>query len=216
MQFRHNGITVNERLKHCSPSPNREDHSIIVPDIDYLIPLSLHGVCFPTRTPSKQEAAMYKIEGEYLELTAETPSWDPNSMMFSQLESRLVDQYGELVDRPVGHPRQLFMMTTDDHLHDPFRQLRISATTTKRPGAWNSEFLAHNWGIGIETAERTLRATTQRGVRAFDGNTVGVERQFPTGDRHLRYITLFSTITSTRGAAAARYMRRTSAGVGTF
>jgi hypothetical protein len=86
MQLRHNGITVNERPKHCSPSPNREDHSTIVPDIDYLIPLSLHVVTsyFPMRTPSKQEAAMYKIEGEYLELTAETPSWgDPNSLVFS-------------------------------------------------------------------------------------------------------------------------------------
>jgi hypothetical protein len=132
---------------------------------------------------------MYKIEGEYLELTAETPSWDPNSLMFSQLESRLVDQYGELVERLVGHPRQLFMLTTDDHLHDPFRQLRISATTTKCPGARNSEFLAHNWRIGIEAAERTLvRATTQRGVRAFDENMVGVKRRFPTGYyRHLRY-----------------------------
>jgi hypothetical protein len=100
MHLWHNSITVNERPKHCSPSPNREDHSIIVPDIDYLILLSLHGVTsyFPTQTPSKQEAAMYKVEGEYLELTAETPSWDPNSLMFSQLESRLVDQYGELVD----------------------------------------------------------------------------------------------------------------------
>jgi hypothetical protein len=152
---------------------------------------------------------MYKIEGEYLELTAETPSsWDPNSLMFTQLESRLVDQYGKLVERLVGHPRQLFMLTTDECLHDPFRQLRISATTTKHPGAWNSEFLAHNWGIGIEAAERTLRATTQRVVRAFDGNTVGVERRFPTGYRHLRYCrlshalyhdTLFSTITSARG-----------------
>jgi hypothetical protein len=102
---------------------------------------------------------MYKIEGEYLELTAETPSWDPNSLMFSQLESRLVDQYGELVDRLVGHPRQLFMMTTDDHLqHNPFRQLRISATTTKRPGAWNSEFLAHNWGIGIRLKSKFCRS----------------------------------------------------------
>jgi hypothetical protein len=98
----------------------------------------------------------------------------------------LVDQYGELVELLVGHPRQLFMLTTtDDHLHDPFRLLRISATTTKCPGEWNSKFLAHNWVIGIEAAEWTLRATTQRGVRAFDGNTVGVERQFPTGDRHL-------------------------------
>jgi len=30
---------------------------------------------------------MFKVEGDYIELTAETPSWDPNSMLFGQLET---------------------------------------------------------------------------------------------------------------------------------
>lgn len=210
MQLRHSGVTVNDRPKHCSPDPTKEDHSIIFPDGNYLIPLSLQGVTsyFPTRTPTKAEAAEFKVEGDYVELTADTPTWDPNSMIFNDLETRLVNEYGEIVERPAAHPRQLFMVATDASLHEPFRKLKVFATVTKRPGAWNAEFLAQNWGIGTEAAERTLRATTQRGVRMFDGNTVGVERRFPTGDRHLRYRrlnhalyhdTLFSSVKSQRG-----------------
>jgi hypothetical protein len=111
----------------------------------------------------KQEAvATYKIEGEYLELTAETPpsSWDPNSLMFTQLESRLVDQYGELVEQPVGHPRQLFMLTTDERLHDPFRRLRISAADISHlcEFSWY-EWVMYNDKAGYpEDTEKILKA----------------------------------------------------------
>lgn len=210
MQLRHNGVTVNERPKHCTPIPTHEDHSIIIPDGNYMIPLDLKGVTsyFPSRKPTEEEAARFKVDGDYLELTAESPIWEPNSHMFQELESRFVDGYGELIDRSGKNPRQILSIVTEDSLNDPFQRFRnISTTTTKRPGAWNTEFLAQNWGIGLEAAERTLRATTQRGVRMFDGNKVGVERRFPTGDRHLRYRrlkhpvyhdTLFSSITSSR------------------
>mgnify|MGYP003331657373 CR=1 FL=1 len=147
MQLRHSGIRVNDRPKHCTPVPTREDHSIIIPDGNYMIPLSLHGITsfFPTRTPSKGEVAKFKVEGDYIELTTDTPLWDPKSSTFSDLESRFVDSSGELVERHGMNPRQLFITTTDHTLHDPFQRLSISTTTTvRRPGAWNSEFLAHN------------------------------------------------------------------------
>jgi hypothetical protein len=211
MQMRHNGITVNECPKHCTPVPARDDHAIVIPDGNYMIPLSISGVTsyFPSRKPTRGERERYQVDGDYLELTAESPIWDPHSTIFNELEMRLVDRYGELEDNPGTHPRQLFSLATEALLHEPFMKLRISATTmSKRPGNWNAELLARNWSIGREAAERTLRATTRRGVREYDGNKVGVERKFPTGDRHLRYNrlnysvyhdTLFSSIKSTRG-----------------
>jgi hypothetical protein len=144
-----------------------------------------------------------------LELTAESPVSDAHFTIIQDLEMRLADRYGEVEDNRGIHPRQLFTLSTETSLHDPFMKLRVAATkTTKRPGNWNAELMARNWGIGREAAERTLRATTRRGVREYDGNEVRVERRFPTGDRHLRYTrlnhsvyhdTLFSSIKSTIG-----------------
>ena len=170
MQMRHNGITVNECPKHCTPVPARDDHAIVIPDGNYMIPLSISGVTsyFPSRKPTRGERERYQVDGDYLELTAESPIWDPHSTIFNELEMRLVDRYGELEDNPGTHPRQLFSLATEALLHEPFMKLRISATTmSKRPGNWNAELLARNWGIGREAAERTLRATTRRGVREF-------------------------------------------------
>ena len=208
MQLRHSGIIVNERPKHCTPVPEREDHAIVIPDGKYMITLDLYGITsyFPTRTPTDQEASWYHETGDFMELTESSPEWDPNSTHFQELEKRFVDRYGELLDQVPSHPRQLFALSTDDHYVQPFR--KIGATRRKRPGPMDVETLAKNWAVGIESADRTLRATTQRGVRSFEGNEVGVEKRFPTGDRHLRYRrlnhplyhdTLFSSIKSTRG-----------------
>jgi hypothetical protein len=211
MQMRNSGVTVNDRPKRCTPIPIREDHAIIIPDGNYMIPLSISGVTsyFPSRNLTREEVERYQVNGDYLELTAESPVWDPHSTIFQDLEMRLVDRYGEVEDNRGIHPRQLFTLSTETSLDDPFMKLRVApTTTTKRPGNWNAEFLARNWGIGRDSAERTLRATTRLGVRKYDGNEVGVERRFSTGDRHQRYNrlnhsvyrdTLFSSIKSSRG-----------------
>jgi hypothetical protein len=137
----------------------REDHAIIIPDGNDMIPLSISGVTsyFPTRKPTMEERERFRVEGDYLELTVESPIWDPHSTIFNDLEMRFVDRYGELKDNPGTHPRQLFALATETLLHEPFMKLRISATTmSKRSGNWNAELLARNWSIGREAAERTL------------------------------------------------------------
>ena len=136
MQLRHNGITVNERPKHCTPIPTREDHSIVFEDGKYFIPLSIHGVTsyFPTRTPTTEEALKFEEAGDYLELTSDASEWEPNSTRFSELESRLIDRYGELKEGITSNIRQLFPVVTDRDLYKPFRKLKIYATSTKHPG----------------------------------------------------------------------------------
>jgi hypothetical protein len=133
---------VNERPKHCTPIPMREDHAIIIPDGNDMIPLSISGVTsyFPTRKPTMEERERFRVEGDYLELTVESPIWDPHSTIFNDLEMRFVDRYGELKDNPGTHPRQLFALATETLLHEPFMKLRISATKmSKRSGNWNAE-----------------------------------------------------------------------------
>ena len=98
---------------------------------------------------------MFCEDGDFLELTATIPIWDLHSMIFEELESRLVDQYGRLIEKPMSNPRQLLHVQTDCDLVEPFHR-QINVTMRKRPGKWNSELLACVWGIGNETAERTL------------------------------------------------------------
>jgi hypothetical protein len=74
-----------------------------------------------------KERSRYRVDGDYLGLTAESPIWDPNSTMFNELEMRLVDRYGELEENPGTHPRQLFALITETSLHE-------SSATTKPAG----------------------------------------------------------------------------------
>lgn len=138
-----NGVGVI--IFSCIPYPNKEDHAIIVPDGKYLIPFDLHGITsyFPTRRPTEEEVARFKEDGDYLELTAETPDWDPHSMHFSELESSMVDRSGGLAYRPGQNPRQIFATITEGSLLEPLRALSVASTTvSQRPGKQNAQRLA--------------------------------------------------------------------------
>ena len=77
------------------PIPSQEDHAII---ISFIVALQVYGVTsyFPTRTPTKDEVKGYRDDGDYLELMANTPEWDPHSKVFEELESCLVERFGRL------------------------------------------------------------------------------------------------------------------------
>ena len=55
---------------------------------------------------------------------------------------------------------------------------------TRRKGI-TAETIAEKWGIGIETARRTVNATTQRGLRTIQHPSLS--HRFRTNDRNLRY-----------------------------
>ena len=80
-----------------------------------------------------------------------------------------------------------------------------SVKVTERRTGIDPVTLARNWGIGLETAKRTVNATTQRGIQTVLHPTLS--RQFHTNDRQLRYRrlpvdcftdTMFSTVVSRR------------------
>ena len=49
----------------------------------------------------------------------------------------------------------------------------------------DAQLLARKWGIGLDAAKRTIRATTSRGIWSVLDPTIS--RQYPTNDRQLRY-----------------------------
>ena len=90
------------------------------------------NILFPTRTPTKDGVKGYQDDGDYLELMANTPEWDPHSKVFEELESCLVDRFGRLIERP-------WIKTG---VEAPFQLSVYVMTTSPHPGKWNLELLA--------------------------------------------------------------------------
>ena len=209
MQLRDHGLSVNDEPKYMALIPTDDHHAITFRDNNtqqgepLRIPLDLHGVTsyFPSRKPSRDE---YELTPDSLcvELTAETPDWDPLSKRFQQQEEVMVKGDGQLRD-PVeswGTRRVISLLHSmpqpeipDFHLSDAMSshehasgpQTIGSITSGARQPNIQAAQLSRNWGIGLETAARTIEATTQKGLRTILHNTLS--RRFRTNDRQLRY-----------------------------
>ena len=94
MQARYNDIIVSECPKHLMQQPSNYHHALMTNDMEghqVIIPLSLHGTTpyFPVRTPTTQELEDCKI----LEITANTPDWNPRSPNFAARELCTMDDW---------------------------------------------------------------------------------------------------------------------------
>ncbi len=146
------------------------------------IPLDLKGLvsCFPKRLPTAEE---YESCVCY-ELTSKSPVFDPHDPTYAQQEAACVDYCGSVkttgdeVFRRDKQRRLCGVAMTDDDLfgsslnHDPFLSSLLTSTVrvsniqigSPAPGI-DATTLARNWVIGLEKAERTIKATTQRGIK---------------------------------------------------
>ena len=213
MQLRDHGLAVNDEPKYMALNPMEEHRAITFRDRNtqggglLRIPLELHGVTsyFPSRKPTKEE---YENTPEDLrvELTAEAPDWDPASKTFQQQEEAMLQDDGQLKDpieswslkRTVSVLNSIPQSETlDFHLGDAMHSHELVDTDTHGPQTIalitsgirkpciQATQLAKNWGIGLETATRTVKATRQRGLWTVLHNTLF--RRFRTNDRQLRY-----------------------------
>ena len=100
----------------------------------------------------------------------------------------MFDLDGHFVEQPNREVKGYESSTTPDLCKEAFHngilcQARsISALNTVRH-PMDAQVLAKAWGIGLEMARRTIRVTTQRGIR--HQCNPGIERRFPPGDRAL-------------------------------
>ena len=207
-QMRLNDVVVNEQPKFLTEQPSESTHAIMIPGNDeenlppLTIPLDLKGLtsCFPTRLPSIEE---YESCIHY-ELTAEEPFFDPHDPSYANQELACVDHRGHVItigdeevqckDRNRNWHFSGIVLPYPTRQESESQQLYKSlaekvmvatvATKASRPGI-DAMTLAKNWGIGIEKAERTLRATSQRGIRTVLHPSLS--RRFRTNDRQLRY-----------------------------
>jgi hypothetical protein len=85
-------------------NPTDDHHAIVIPRkgddaTELRIPLALKGVIsyFPSSKPTSEEYESTDLD-LCLDLTYESPEWDPSSPMFGEQEAAMLDSYGQLKD----------------------------------------------------------------------------------------------------------------------
>ena len=170
--------------------------------------------CLPVRKPTKAEfddSSLERFELSYE--TPEWDHWDQaRSELEESLLRR--GEYTDSTGDPLfpidssngGVNSEILVTTMDDRFSDTNRVIAsmgpiylpdtlykamrdcviLAITTDKRTSRsfLTPDVLAHNWGISLDTARRTLDATTQLGIRQ---RTADLVRRFKTNDRALRY-----------------------------
>jgi len=158
---------------------------------DFKIPLSLKGVtsCFQTRTPTN-----FEVETCKWIVLSDDNQWDPHSDAFQENE----ENFSALQETAMPN-RAIFSIKTSNNFKlnldtdmaeiskalDDKYLISIAATnTTDRRCNIDAEKIASSWNIGLEAAKKTIRCTTQKGVRNVSHP---VERRFRTRQAQLHY-----------------------------
>jgi hypothetical protein len=224
-QLRARGLIVKDYPQHLSPRNRPSSYSIYEPNEDIRLPLSLKGVTlyFTTRTPTT-----YEIETCKRITLSDEQNWDPHSEEFQEHKENYVWFVQQSRDFWPEQDRNLFQATsrsktprTDystvmsqvSHAFDDKYILSIASTTTSGRNSFSAEDLSSSWGIGIDSARKTLKCTTQKGTRA---TLHPIEHCFRTWQAQLHYSqltgrhgkfymdTFFSTAPSINGSSMAQ------------
>jgi hypothetical protein len=123
-----------------------------------------------------------------LELTSEV-DWDPYASSFEEDESKHqschINEIQSHVQSTIDERTLCSISSAFDSPYvesHPVFQTSAVSTTTKR--GIDAASLAHLWGIGIQTAEATLSATTQKVIRS---SINPIERRYRTMQQQLCY-----------------------------
>ena len=174
-QMRSYGIIVDDCPIHLSKNL-ASSHSIFIPESDLNIPLELNGVIsfLPTRKPTATELE----ECDHIQLTSSV-DWDPHSSHFKTEEqeaqnnrnisatfsSNEIDENTSVCYESDLHLGMISSTLNENRFINAVSR-NVSVTTAKpKTTTRNIEILSNMWGIGIDTAQRTLNVTTQRGIR---------------------------------------------------
>ncbi len=214
-QLRYYGITVDNVPMHLTHGDKTSSHSIICPEHDMAIPLSLKGILsyFQSRIPTPDELLTCKR----IILTDEN-SRDPHADTFQSQEENFKNHVW-LDYNPA--PRNICSLqhTALQEISNIFDNLFIAfiliafTQTTQWQFRNPAKKLASLWRIGLETAKKTLKVTTQKGIQ---NSSHPIEQIFRTRQSQLRYKqlggwhgwfytdTMFSSVPSINGCTMAQ------------
>jgi hypothetical protein len=225
MQIQDNDLLVNDKPKSMGLTPTSNHHCIIIHwnigDEEALrIPLSIHGVVsyFPTRKLTREEFEQSDLELR-VDMTYETPEWDPTDTRFAVAEQSMNDDVGQLVETKERSNRTIvsaLLCCHEGQDASAFALAIMNSVKVKMIKAVSSrkgllvvgpKLLAKHWKIGIEAACCTLEATIQTCIRTTLHPTLS--RRFWTNDRSLRYRRLSHEVyTDTMKAKSVSWFRQ--------
>jgi hypothetical protein len=184
MQRRVNGVVINNTPKMCILNPDNSTHSIEVadpldPDTMLHILLILREVtsCFCVRKPSTAEFEGNDIPK--LNMTYESPEWDPGNPDWATQEASTMDSRGRVYDLDnviaggqrfinlVSTSEQSVDFTANEYFHGAL-QAHVNVSRVKVENSCRAighKLLADKWMVSPEVAYCTLERTTQRGVQ---------------------------------------------------
>ena len=89
-------VEVNECPKFLAKQPSLENHSLFFPSEKIRLPLLLCGIIsyLPTVTPTHNDAELLPM----LELTPQSPTWNPHNPLFQEQEDAMTNYRGEMRD----------------------------------------------------------------------------------------------------------------------
>jgi hypothetical protein len=228
-QLRDFGIVVKDTPKCYDHSSS---FSIIIPNTDIELPLLMRGVIsyIDTRRPTEEEL----LKCERYELTSAAPwdphltpgTGDELELDHQYHSGREVQAVAvEKTRQPCSPPELMvdilprIIEATQIKSPDPNvaphheadviahardnRELEALQATSRR-NVVSKEMLAQRWYTGLESASRTLLATTQEGLRYVEGD---LERRLKTSKAHLRFPTLNCVIYSDTLFAKSKSVR---------
>jgi hypothetical protein len=186
-QLCYNGVIVEDCPKHLAPKNKPSNHAISVPEQGVTIPLKMAGTMsvFDSRTPTQEELESCM----WVHLTGDK-IWDPKSETFATEEEKI-----EYLEDSVFKRRDRQLMTLSRnlvHISEAFddsaflhhdRNVQVVHSDRHKP-VITGEILAKRWGIGLDSALKTIQVTTQRGIRNVTGP---LERRLKTKQAHSRY-----------------------------
>ena len=185
-------IEIDECPKFLAKAPTVKNHSVYFSQYDLRLPLHIRGIIsyLPARTPTDDEVANLAIQ---LELTPDTPDWDSHSEAYQQQEESMLTYRGELkeesrkkfiVSSVISRALDPVAIVRDIEARSIHRVYSIKMADGTKSKITPSE-LPDIWGIGLETARRTLQVTTRLCPRTGDG--ISLNRRYMNNDRMIRY-----------------------------
>jgi len=189
-QLRVNGLIVDDCPRHLAPNPETATHSIQVPNQKLHLPLQLKGILsyLPVHYPSDEELNTCP----WIELTADS-EWNPKCDSFQENEQLLLQgqdyatekhrMIGSIQPIPEDCAPPLQIPLPSELSIASLTCLSVTQSNTRKSSVSPTE-LATKWNIGLETAQRTIQATTQLAIRQA---IHPLQRRFRTEIMQLRY-----------------------------
>ena len=206
-QLRDNGVIVEDVPSYID---NNSRHMLQIPTGDgsehFTIPLELSGVFsgFSHRLPTQEEMDTCR----WIHLTS-AECWNPGSNKFREKEESYKTHHtftdasrtvASLRTQCTSHHQVVVSEDSGlDLAYEMYTRPVIASTYTSKPrGKWKAEDVARTLGVGIDTATRTLEATTQKILRQSVFNNNELTRRYrthhPDQRRHRIYSQFYTDV----------------------